>query len=237
MNTTSITHDPTDERHRAVCTECAAVWDDLERISAQAAQLPTLTPSRDLWAGIEARLTASSNASTSAPANDAAARASSAADSTGGGETRPPAASRRRPWYGGQAFRLALAASLLVAVSSAVTWQLASSAPGTPALAPLPSASPEESALHLASLTATVTSMESEITALQTIVRERRGELDPQTVAVLEENLALIDRAIAESRAALASDPASQFLAAQFTRAYSSKLTLLRDAATLPVGI
>jgi hypothetical protein len=210
MNTTPINHDPTNDGHRASCVECAAVWDDLERISAEAAQLPLLVPARDLWAGIEARI-----------------------------ETRIGGvpATATRPWYRGQTFRLALAASLLVAVSSAVTWTIARTDRDTPVLASLPSASPEESALHLASFTESVTSMEREISALQTIVRDRRSELDPQTVSVLEENLALIDRAIAESRAALASDPASQFLAAQFTRAYSSKLTLLRDAATLPIGI
>jgi hypothetical protein len=215
MNTTPINHDPTDDGHRAACAECAAVWDDLERISAQAAQLPRLTPSRDLWAGIEARIAAPSIANGAEP-------------------QRVPGA---RSWYRGQAFRLALAASLLVAVSSAVTWKLARADREPAALATLPSASPEESALHLASFTESVTSMEREISALQTIVRERRAELDPQTVSVLEENLAVIDRAIAESRAALASDPASQFLAAQFARAYSSKLTLLRDATTLPIGI
>lgn len=213
MNTTSINHDPTDDGHRSSCAECAALWNDLERISAEAAQLPLLTPSRDLWAGIETRLTASATS----------------------GDTQPRA--MPRAWYRGQTVRLAMAASLLVAVSSAVTWQLARPDREVQALASLPSASPEESALHLASFTESVTSMEREISALQTIVRERRTELDPQTVSVLEENLALIDRAIAESRAALAADPASQFLAAQFTRAYSSKLTLLRDAATLPIGI
>lgn len=218
MNTTPIDHDPTNDGHRASCVECAAVWDDLARISAEAAQLPLLVPTRDLWAGIESRIEA---------------RIETRIETRIGGA----AATVTRPWYRGQAFRLALAASLLVAVTSAVTWTIARADRDTPAFASLPSATPEESALHLASFTESVTSMEREVSALQTIVRERRGELDPQTVSVLEENLALIDRAIAESRAALASDPASQFLAAQFTRAYSSKLTLLRDAATLPIGI
>jgi hypothetical protein len=225
MTHTPTNHDPTDERHRTGCADCAAVWDDLERISAQAAALPALTPSRDLWRGIEARLADSSLPDASTP------------DSTAAGQSFPHPARTRRAWYGGPAVRLAIAASLLVAVTSAVTWQLATAGHGTPPLTPLTSASPEESALHVASFTETVSSMEREISALQTIVRDRRSELDPQTVIVLEENLSLIDRAIAESRAALASDPASQFLAAQFTRAYSSKLTLLRDAATLPIGI
>ena len=40
----------------------------------------------------------------------------------------------------------------------------------------------------------------------------------------------------AESRAALMKDPASQFLAAQLARSYTTKLTLLRSTATMPVG-
>ena len=78
--------------------------------------------------------------------------------------------------------------------------------------------------------------MDREIAALEDLLGERRAELDAQTVEVLERNLAVIDAAIAESRAALAADPASQFLAQRFARAYTSKLTLLRGAAQLPAG-
>ena len=65
---------------------------------------------------------------------------------------------------------------------------------------------------------------------------ERRAQLEPQTIEVLERSMTLIDQAITESRAALAKDPASQFLAAQLARSYSTKLTLLRSTATMPVG-
>jgi hypothetical protein len=208
MNTHQNSHDVTDERHRSDCAACQTLWAELESISAEAARLPQLTPSRDLWSGIEARISGSA----------------------------PRAA---RPFYSSQAFRLAIAASLLVTVSSAVTWRLATSSAPTDAVAALPVGDGEvvESALHLASFNASVSQMDREIAALQAIVTERRSELEPQTVTVLETNLRLIDQAIAESRAALEADPASQFLATQFTRAYTSKLTLLRDAATLPVGI
>ena len=80
------------------------------------------------------------------------------------------------------------------------------------------------------------TSMDLEIRALQTLLDERRSQLEPQTIEVLERSMTLIDQAITESRAALAKDPASQFLAAQLARSYSTKLTLLRSTATMPVG-
>jgi hypothetical protein len=137
--------------------------------------------------------------------------------------------------------RLAIAASLLVAVTSTVTWQLATRGSGDDAAptADLASGVDVETAeeLHLASFQASVQSMDREIAELETIVADRRETLDPRTIAVLEENLRVIDRAISESRAALVADPGSRFLSEQFTRVYSSKLTLLRDAATLPTGI
>lgn len=215
------THDVTNEQHRADCGECKQLWAELDAISAEAAQLPMLAPSRDLWSGIEARI---GGTATTAPTHSAPTHAT-------------PLRSTPR-WYRSQAFRLAMAASLLVAVTSAVTWRIATAPAASASVASTATTSAtEESAVHLASFSASVSQMDHEIATLQQIVTERRGGLDPKTVAVLEANLAVIDAAIAESRAALDADPASQFLAAQFARAYTSKLTLLRDAATLPVGI
>ena len=211
MNTADHnTHDVENELHRAQCAACRKLWDELESISAEAARLPLLAPSRDLWEGIEARIA-----------------------------TVP----RSLPFYRSQTFRLALAASLLVAVSSGITWRLATSNAPAAVLA-----SGDESALdaqteseaaqtHLASFAESVDEIDREIAALEIIVTQFRSDLDPRTVSVLETHLKLIDTAIEESRAALAADPASRFLSAQFTRAYTSKLTLLRGAVTLPAGI
>ena len=69
---------------------------------------------------------------------------------------------------------------------------------------------------------------------MRRIVQQRRGELDPATVAVLERNMRLIDDAIAQSRAALARDPRSRFLGEQLERTLDQKLDLLRTAALLP---
>ncbi|HEY4658328.1 MAG TPA: hypothetical protein VIH11_02355, partial [Gemmatimonadaceae bacterium] len=73
-----------------------------------------------------------------------------------------------------------------------------------------------------------------EIAALRKIVEARRSELDTATIRIVEKNLQLIDAAIAESKAALARDPASTFLLDRLTHAYDTKLQLLRGLATLP---
>lgn len=51
---------------------------------------------------------------------------------------------------------------------------------------------------------------------------------------VIEHNLAIIDAAIAQSRAALAKDPASGFLNDQLNSALDQKVELLRTVALLP---
>ena len=58
-----------------------------------------------------------------------------------------------------------------------------------------------------------------------------RDRLRPETVALLERNLAVIDAAIAESRAALARDPGNAELHRLFTAAARQKVELLRWAA------
>jgi hypothetical protein len=74
---------------------------------------------------------------------------------------------------------------------------------------------------------------EREIIALRLIVDERFTELDTATVRELRRNLDIIDRAIAESRAALARDPRSVLVSSQLDRALQAKLDLLRRVALL----
>jgi hypothetical protein len=75
-----------------------------------------------------------------------------------------------------------------------------------------------------------------EIEMLQNIVKQRQTQLDSSTVAVIQKNLEIIDTAIAQSRAALARDPASRLLNQQLTHALDKKVELLRTAAMLPVS-
>jgi len=63
---------------------------------------------------------------------------------------------------------------------------------------------------------------------LGVILAAERGRLRPGTVAVLERNLAVIDAAIAESRAALARDPANTELRRLFAAASRQKVELLQ---------
>ena len=43
-------------KHLSECVRCASLVRDLEKIRKDAAALPDLVPSRDLWQGIESRI-------------------------------------------------------------------------------------------------------------------------------------------------------------------------------------
>ncbi|MFL5575979.1 MAG: zf-HC2 domain-containing protein [Gemmatimonadaceae bacterium] len=109
-----------------------------------------------------------------------------------------------------------------VGSAPAATGRVPQSAPGAAALSVARRASPAEQ------------TYEREITSLRRILRERRADLDSSTAVVLEQNLKVIDRAIAQSRAALERDPRSRFLNQQLNSALDKKVELLRTAALLP---
>jgi hypothetical protein len=226
------------ERHVSTCARCTALVADLAMIRREAASLPELVPSRDLWPEIEARIQApviSLEQSRMAPA---ASRRGS----------------MRRAWW------LGAAAAALVAVTAGVTYYMTiqvqpeaivagtstsvptpnSAAPAVIPETPAPlAAAPEQPApqreeRRLASAPTPNAEYARDVAQLRAIVSQRRADFDSTTIAVLEKNLELIDRAIAESRAALQADPASEFLADQLARAMTKKVAILRTVALLP---
>ena len=68
---------------------------------------------------------------------------------------------------------------------------------------------------------------------LERALQSGRGRLDETTVAVVEENLAIIDRAIAEARSALGTDPSNGYLSGHLMQARRRKLDLLLRATAL----
>jgi len=180
-----------------------------------AAELRDMKPSRDLWSGIAARIEAPIVALPVA---------------------HPIPAPRMAPsWH-----RLAIAASLLVVATAGITYaivkntatrEIAAAAADTAAAAV---DTPFAGGVQAVSLQTAEQTFDREIGAMRKIVDARRKELDPATVVVLEKNLKLIDGAIAESKAALAKDPASAFLMERLEHAYDTKLQLLRGVASIP---
>jgi hypothetical protein len=239
------------EAHAATCAACGQILADIQSIRAEAATLPRLTPSRDLWSGIAERIDA---------------RVIPMETQRAGRNI-----SKRPVWL-----RTAVAAAALIVVTAGITHVLtrASLKNATPAPTQVAAANPvaTQPPLPVGEPTAEITSTRTEdpvptrrtstaasatapatrlvsakptmdaadpvfageIIKLRRLMRERRSQLDPKTVAVLEQSIAVIDSAIAQSRAALAKDPASGFLATQLNHSLEKKVELLRTAALLP---
>lgn len=75
---------------------------------------------------------------------------------------------------------------------------------------------------------------DEEIARLRETLDARRSQLDPATVATVEQNLTVIDDAIRQATQALTKDPRSRLLNDELDRALSKKTQLLRAAALLP---
>ena len=74
---------------------------------------------------------------------------------------------------------------------------------------------------------------EQAIAGLQQLADAQNAALDPETRAVLTKSLAVIDRAINESRAALAQEPASTLAQESLLDALETKVALLQDTVGL----
>ncbi|MEP6733412.1 MAG: zf-HC2 domain-containing protein [bacterium] len=228
------------EAHAGSCAACQQILTDIDAIRVGAASLPLLAPSRDLWNGIAERIDARV-IPMEAPrvAHDIRKRYS-----------------WMRPAVAAAALVIATAGITHVLTRASLTTvapkQVAVITPAVIAhdsLAEITSTATERPAAPATSATAATGArlvstkpapdaadpvFAGEITKLRLIVRERRSQLDPKTVAVLEQSIAVIDSAIAQSRAALSKDPGSGFLATQLNHSLEKKVELLRTAALLP---
>ena len=76
-------------------------------------------------------------------------------------------------------------------------------------------------------------SYDTAVADLEQVLATNRGQLDSTTIRVIEQNLAAIDRAIAQAQQALNADPANLYLNTHLAETMRRKLDLLRQAAAL----
>jgi hypothetical protein len=74
---------------------------------------------------------------------------------------------------------------------------------------------------------------ENAIKGLEAIATTEQSELDPRTAATLQKNLAVIDQAISESRAAVRLEPASEPAQQSLIEGFKTKIGLLQDTVAL----
>jgi anti-sigma factor RsiW len=123
---------------------------------------------------------------------------------------------------------LAAAAVVLCVVSSGVTLLIMRGTRPEPEMSSVVPAA--VATAQLVELRATETRYVGAIEELRAALHRDQGALEPETVRVLEQSLASIDRALADARAALSADPANAVLAEMLHANYAKKLDLLRRA-------
>lgn len=238
------------ERHAAECAECGPLLAELKDLRAEASSLPALEPSRDLWSGIAARIEApvvpigvhAVEVTRSVRARRWTSRILIAASLLGAaglgyaarGTTAPQlVATAPEPNFDSIAAAPSVVDSTPTPATTLAENRDVASAPAAARATAAATPTPEFqlAARAVATLTA---DYDREIARLLVLLNQRRNQLDPTTVAIIEKNLLVIDTAIAESKKAIARDPASEFLMESLNQSLRTKVELMRTAALLP---
>lgn len=251
------------DSHVSSCARCQGLMRDVDAIRDEAATLPELTPSRDLWSGIEARIQPDVVAIASRPSRQlsrrwlAAAAAALIVATSGVTYVATTRSSGVSPSAAKQS-AVAVAPQVAMAKPEAPSAEQRSAPIGKDSVSGGTEKPTSVSARHESSEsigrsmprtslvsstsarpavpTASEIAFAGEISQLQAVLTERRSQLDPETVKVVEDNLKLIDTAVKRARSALAKDPASGFLTRQLDNTLQKKVELLRTVALLPAS-
>jgi hypothetical protein len=208
------------ERHLDGCASCRAFDADLLTIHDATASLEPLAPPDGVWLQIAGRLVQE------------------------GRVARPPAVPTPQAW---PTALLAIAAALILAVGASIVMLLPEFRANHPSQSAGTSASPQPGS---APLDTVVQSVETEfrlaeqhyqraIAKLEQAARldqasaDQTVAIDPQTAAMLQKSLQVIDQAIAESRSALRSEPQSGPARDSLFGALRRKVGLLQDTIAL----
>jgi hypothetical protein len=214
------------ERHLDSCPECRALLSDLQVIRDSAASLDALEPPAAVWLQVAAQLHRE------------------------GGVAPVPV----RSWAARHAAILAIAAALVLAIGASIVVLLPRYRAQSPAPVQTASAPAAQTDGNSAADT-TVQGVETEfrlaeqhyqnaIAKLEQAARldqeavtgqaaGSEARIDPQTAAMLQKNLGVIDSAIAESRAALRAEPQSAPARDSLFDALKRKVALLQDTIAL----
>jgi negative regulator of sigma E activity len=135
--------------------------------------------------------------------------------------------------------QLAMAASLVIAVASGLTYlattrstAVTSSAATGPVIQAY-GVPDDQTAGQVVQANFADAQYNAAVSDLEKVLRDDRDRLDPRTVQIIERNLKAIDDAINEARAALNEDPANEYLNSHLADARRRKLDLLRHATSL----
>jgi hypothetical protein len=198
-------------RHLESCADCRAAVNDLREIRDLARVLDPRDPPVRSWLRLQRAIALEHGPRVDGRPADA------------------PRTSRRSVWLG-----LAAAAALMLATAAGLRY-LTVEAPKPPAADVAASGGNTDAAAQAveAELKQAEQHYEKAIQGLETIASSEKGALDPQTAATMQKNLAVIDQAITESRAALRAQPTSAPAQQSLLDSFKAKLALLEDTVAL----
>jgi anti-sigma factor RsiW len=200
------------EAHLGECEACRTTLLELRAVVQQAAALPRLEPTRELWKEIATAIDTPTDTSI---------------------VQFPGAARRRRFTF--SVPQLAAAGIAIMAISAGSMWFAVGGAArnDTPAAAPTTSSADALSESGTQLVSNVEQNYDGAIEELERALAATRATLDPRTVAVIEDNLRIIDEAIADARVALAADPNDVDLYQYLDHTLMKKIDLLRKATNL----
>jgi anti-sigma factor RsiW len=205
------------ERHLASCASCRQRIADLREIVTVSSTLDDREPPVRGWSRLERAIALE-------PAR------------TAGWTWREPFRSASAGSKAARYTWLAMAAAVVLAAAAGLRYAPFGARPGAAANAGAGVAT----AANRASTDALETEMlqaeqhyENAIKGLEQIASADQGTLDPRTAATLQSNLAVIDQAIGESRAAVRAQPASEPAQQSLIENFRTKVALLQDTVTL----
>ena len=212
------------EQHLAGCAICRETVDDLREILRATGDLELREPPVRAWSRLERAIRMERE------------HAGPSARSVEGARGKPvdmthgPARAGRYRTY---ATWLAAAAAVLIATAVGLRY-----APSQRVEAPAATSGAAVTAGEAAQsieteLRQAESHYEKAIKGLETIANSEQGELDPRTAATLQKNLAVIDQAISESRAAVRAQPASEPAQQSLIEGFKTKIGLLQDTVAL----
>ena len=205
------------EGHLADCGACRSTLAELRAVVRIARNLPDAPPSADLWPGVSARL---DPRTTTIPFRQTLGKRFTF--------TLP---------------QLVAAGLALMVLSGGMVWIVRQGDPraSLPAIvatieAPRGDVAEPAAGSSLETVSFADAQYDEAVADLEKALEAGRSRLDPETVRVIEENLASIDVAIDQARKALRNDPANVYLNTYFAASRNRKLALLRRASALAMS-
>lgn len=216
------------EAHLEACASCRGVLEELRRVVARAGTVDDIRPPRDLWPGIARSIGAGEGAESGGSVVDiSAARMRERRDGERRGGSHGSALRRRF------SFTLPQIAAAGLALTLAAGWGSRLLGPEIPADPSTDVRAPGEVRLASDAGDRELGEAAVRVERLERALEAGGDRLAPNTLRILEKNLALIDRAIEESRRALELDPGNAFLKEHLQRAWARKIAYLQDATSL----